>query len=270
MKILTEYTTYGILMTKILIDPNFNCRGRFTPESVTSLAEQIRDTGLMFPVIVQPWTTTPGFDFRLVAGFRRFAACKRLNMGEIPAMVTERDISEFAAHKLNFVENLERQDLNILQEAKGIKKLFPTGETVETIARELKRPRPWVYRRLGLLRLPHQVQLIFASGRLPQRDLDTVLSYKSDPHAAQKAAQSLLKATLESPAQVKKVRMRLQKGRYVPDSRRRKAEIAKMIDRMFTLGIDGLPTRVAAWCAGTISTENLISDLEKVSGGEPI
>ena len=270
MKILTEYTTYGIPMTKILIDSDFNCRGRFLPESVTSLTENIRDTGLKFPVIVQPWTETPDYDFRLVAGFRRFAACKRLGMDEIPAMVTDRDISEFEVHKLNFVENLERQDLNILQEAVGIRKLFPLGETAATISKELKRPSPWVYRRMGLLNLPHSVQLIFASGRLSQRDLDTVLSYKDDPGAAQTVAQSLLKATKESPAQVRKVRQGLQRGRYVADSRRKKAEIAEMIDRMFTLGVDGLPTRVAAWCAGTVSTEKLISDLEKVSGGEPI
>jgi len=254
-------------MTEILVDPNFNCRGRFLPGSVTSLAEDIRDSGLQFPVIVQPWDT-PGHThtFRLVAGFRRFAACQMLRMDEIPATITSRDISDFEAHKLNLVENLEREDLNILQEAEGIRKLFPRGETPGEIAKELKKPRQWVYRRLGLLDLPCGVQLMFASGRLTQSDLDTVLSYRVDPEAAQRVAQSLLTATLESPIQAKKVRKGLQRGRHVADSRRKKAEIAKMIDRMFSMGIDGLPTRVAAWCAGTISTEKLISDLEKMSG----
>jgi len=270
MKVLPEYTAYGIPMTRIFVDSNFNCRGRFLPDSIVSLAENIRDTGLQFPVIVQPWDKAERFDFRLVAGFRRFAACQALRMAEIPAMVAERDLTEFEAHKLNLVENLERQDLNILQEARGIRKLFPAGEATGEIARELKRPRQWVYRRLGLLDLPHDVQLMFASGRLAQSDLDTVLSYRAEPKAAQRAAQSLLTATLESPAKVKAVRRGLQRGRRVADSRRRKAEIAQMIDRMFSLGIDGLPTRVAAWCAGTISTEKLISDLEKVSGEKPV
>jgi len=267
MKVLPEYTAYAVPMTHVFVDVDFNCRGRFLPDSIVSLAENIRDTGLQFPVIIQPWDKAEGFDFRLVAGFRRFAACKALQMGEIPAMVTERDISEFEAHKLNLVENLERQDLNILQEAAGIRKLFPAGETSGVIAKELKRPRQWVYRRLGLLDLPYDVQLMFASGRLSQSDLDTVLSYRIEPKAAQEAAQKLLTATLESPATVKTMRKKLQRGRKVMDGRRKKAEISEMIDRMFDLGIDGLPTRVAAWCAGTITTEKLVSDLESVADG---
>lgn len=270
MKVLPEYTVYAVPMALVYVDANFNCRGRFLPDSIASLAENIRDTGLQFPVIVQPWAGAKGFDYRLIAGFRRFAACQALRMGEIPAMVAEQGISEFEAHKLNLVENLERQDLNILQEAQGIGMLFPAGETAGVIAKELKRPRPWVYRRLGLLDLPRDVQLMFASGRLAQSDLDTVLSYRMEPKVARRVAQKLLTATLESPATVKSVRRGLQRGRRVADSRRKKAEISEMIDRMFSLGIDGLPTRVAAWCAGTISTEKLVSDLEKVAFGDSV
>ncbi len=270
MKNLPAYTAYGISITKIWVDPDFNCRGRFAPNSVSSLAENIRDIGLQFPVIVQPWTQVSQFEYRLVAGFRRFAACRILCMAEIPAMITDRDISEFEAHRLNLVENLEREDLNILQEAQGIKKLFPQGETIGEIAREIKRPRAWVYRRVGLLDLPHEAQLMFASGRLAQSDLDTVLAYRGDPQSAQRITQRLLEAAQEGPDQVKKVRKDFHRGRAVADSRRTKAEIGEMIDRMFSLGIDGLPTRVAAWCAGTITSTNLISDLEKVSDGGSI
>lgn len=268
LEALPEYNAYPIPMTQVWVDLEFNCRGRFTPESVTSLAQDIRDTGLQFPVIVQPWDRNPGYRYRLVAGFRRFAACRLLHVDEIPAMVTDKDISEFDAHKLNLIENLERQDLNILEEAQGVKKLFPLGETPGEIAKELKRPRQWVYRRLGLLDLPHGVQLMFASGRLAQSDLDTVLSYREDPGAAQDAAQRLLEARRESPTQTRKVRQQLQRGRRVADSRRKKAEIAEMIDRMFQMGLDGLPTRVAAWCAGTISTESLLSDLKECRDGD--
>lgn len=263
IKVLPEYNAYAIPMTQVWVDPEFNCRGRFTPESVATLAQDIRDNGLQFPVIVQPWDKNPGYCYRLVAGFRRFAACRLLHAAEIPAMVTDKGISEFDAHKLNLIENLERQDLNILEEAEGIRKLFPLGETLGEIAKELKRPRQWVYRRLGLLDLPHGVQLMFASGRLVQSDLDTVLAYREDPGATQNAAQRLLEARRESPAQTRKVRQQLQRGRRVADSRRKKGEIAEMIDRMFQMGFDGLPTRVAAWCAGTVSTESLLSDLKE-------
>jgi ParB/RepB/Spo0J family partition protein len=260
---LPEYNAYAIPMSQVWVDSEFNCRGRFTPQSVESLAKDIRDSGLQYPVIVQPWDNNPGHCYRLVAGFRRFEACRLLHMAEIPAMVTAKDISEFEAHKLNLIENLERQDLNILQEAEGIRKLFPLGETPGEIARELKRPRQWVYRRLGLLDLPHGVQLMFASGRLSQSDLDVVLAYREDSEAAQKAAVRLLEARRESPDETRKVRQQLRRGRKVADRRRRKAEIAEMIDRMFQMGLDGLPTRVAAWCAGTVTTEALLTDLEE-------
>jgi len=266
MEILPEYTAYATPMSQVWIDPLFNCRGRFTPESVEALAKSIRDTGLQFPVIVQPWNENPGYCYRLVAGFRRFEACRLLHMGQIPAMVTESDLSEFEAHKLNLIENLERQDLNILEEAKGIKHLFPLSQSPGEIAKELKRPRQWVYRRLGLLDLPYEVQLMFASGRLAQSDLDSVLPYRDDSKDALTAAQRLLEARKVGPVEMQKARTLLRRGRRVSDSRRKKAEISEMIDLMFKMGLSGLPTRVAAWCAGTITTEKLIRDLKSVSG----
>jgi ParB family chromosome partitioning protein len=185
-------------------------------------------------------------------------------MADIPAMITDRGLSEFEAHKLNLLENLERNDLNVLEEAQGIKKLFPLGQSPGDIAKELNRPRQWVYRRLGLLDLPYEVQLMFASGRLAQSDLDTVLAYRDDSEKALEIAKRLLGARLESPDQVKTVRRQLHRGRKVQDRRRTKAEIAEMIAYMFSLGIDGLPTRVAAWCAGTITTAELREDLGKI------
>lgn len=264
MEPLTEYTAYPVPMTQVWVDPEFNCRGRFTPESVAALAKSIRDTGLKYPVYVQPWDKNPGFVYRLVAGFRRFAACRLLHMSEIPAIITEKDITEFEAHKLNLLENLERQDLNILEEAQGLKRLFPLRETPGEIAKELNRPRQWVYRRLGLLDLPHEVQLMCASGRLAQSDLDIVLAYREDPAKARETAQKLVSAKGESdPRKAREARNKLKRGRRVADPKRTKAEIAEMIGLMFRLGINGLPTRVAAWCAGTITTEALMGDLKE-------
>jgi len=265
---LPEYTAYSIPAAEIWMDPDFNCRGRFMPESVSALAKDIQENGLNYPLIVQPWDKNPGFNYRLIAGFRRFAACHMLRMDEVPSMITEKNISEYEAHRLNLVENLERQDLNILEEARGIRKLFPLGETPGTIAKELNRPRQWVYRRLGLLDLPHEVQLMFASGRLAQRDLDTVLAYRNDQTAALAAAQRLLEARRESPEKSRVVQRQLQRGRHVADKRRTKAQIAAMIAKMFEGGIDGLPTRVAAWCAGTISTDALLKDIEMWRGSK--
>lgn len=260
---LTEYNVYAVPVDQIWVDADFNCRGLFTPESVRSLAADIQESGLNYPLLVQPWEKNPPFTHRLIAGFRRFAACRQLKMVRVPAMVTEKGITEFEAHKLNLVENLERRDLNILQEAQGIAKLFPNGATVVEIGRELNKTARWAHRRLGLLDLPRDVQLMFASGRLVQGDLDVLLPLREDSEAVQTAAHSLLDARLESPNAGRKVRERLRRGRHVADSRRTKREIGRMIGTMFSMGVKGLPTRVAAWCAGTVTTDEFMVDLKR-------
>lgn len=261
MELLSEYNTYAVPMDEIWIDPEFNCRDTFLPESVKTLADDIQASGLTYPVLIQPWGKNPPYRFRLIAGFRRHAACQMIRMVKIPAMVTEKDITEFEAHKLNFMENLERRDLNLLEEARGIAKLFPSGETTAGIARELGKTQTWVRRRIGALYLPLDIQLMLASGRLLQGDLDTLIPMKDDPEAARKAAHAILDARLESPNKARRVRETFRKGRYVTDKRRTKGQISKMIYRMFNLGINGFPTRVAAWCAGGVVDEELIDEM---------
>lgn len=263
MELLSEYSAYAVPMDQIWVDPDFNCRDRFSPESVKTLADDIQEAGLTYPLLVQPWEKHPPYSFRLIAGFRRHAACRLLRLLKVPAMITERDLTEFEAHRLNFMENLERKDLNILEEAKGIRKLFPAGEAVGTIARELGKTRNWIHRRLRLLELPYDVQLMFASGRLAQNDLDVILPLRGIPEVARSFARQLLDARLESPQKVRKLRSKLRFGRHVADSRRTKAEIGKMIGRMFEMGIEGLPPRVAAWCAGGVTDEELLKDLTR-------
>lgn len=262
MELLPEYSTYAIPMDEIWVDSDFNCRDRFLPESVRTLADDIKASGLTYPLLVQPWDQPP-YCYRLIAGFRRHAACRMLRMVKVPAMVTEKDITEFEAHKLNFMENLERKDLNILEEARGITRLFPNGATTSEVAREVGKTTQWVHRRMALLDLPLEVQLMFASGRMVQNDLDVLIPMRNDAEAVRKAAHAILDARLESTHEAVKVRSRLKRGRAVADSRKTKAEIGRMIGRMFDMGIHGIPTRIAAWCAGGVSDEEMIVDLRR-------
>lgn len=258
VKELSQYKTYGVPMAAIWVDPKFNCRDTFLPDTVKKLADSIAAEGLQYPVIVRPYDCPP-HQYQLVAGFRRFAAFKLLKRDEIPAMVTEA-LTDFDAHKLNLLENLERQDLNILEEARGIRHLFPNGENATTIARELGRPRPWVYRRTALLELPVEVQYMVASERLVQNELDILLSLKTeDEEVIRRKANDLLDA--KKRGESKKWVRENRQGRFVADTRRTKAQVADMIAFMFSLGISGLPSRVAAWCSGNISDEELKSDL---------
>lgn len=263
MKELSQYKTYAILVSDIWVDPKFNCRDTFLPDTVRKLADSIVADGLQYPVVVRPREPTDDLphQYQLVAGFRRFAAFKLLKRVEIPAMVTDADISDFEAHKLNLLENLERKDLNILEEARGIRHIFPNGESDGVIAKELGRTPPWVHRRTALLELPIEVQYMIASERLVQNELDWLISLlrHHDEEVILRKAQELLDA--KRTGKMRKFVRENRVGRTVPDTRRTKSQIADMISFMFSLGVSGLPTRVAAWCAGTISDEELKSDL---------
>ena len=127
---LQQYDAYALPLDRIYYDADFNCRGEFTLESVMDLAENIRLRGkgvelkgLDFPVVVQPITDMAdkqpaACDYRLLAGHRRFQAIKTfLKWHCIPAMI-HAGLSDREARMLNFCENLERKDLNILEEAR--------------------------------------------------------------------------------------------------------------------------------------------------------
>ena len=175
---LIQYDAFALPLRDIYYDAEFNCRGWFPPQSVSDLAENIRLRGggielrgLDYPVAVQPIADMAGqkpagFSYRLIAGHRRFKAIEVfLKWTRIPAMIRA-GLSDHEARMLNFVENLERKDLNILEEARGLQHLYPSGVTVRSAAAELKRPTAWVHDRLRLLTLPEEVQQLAATGLL--------------------------------------------------------------------------------------------------------
>ena len=261
MKPLEQYQAYPVPVAAIYYDAAFNCRGEFTLQSVKELADSIVEAGrLIFPVAVQPWTKEPGFDYRLIVGHRRFRAVTEfLKWTEIPAYLCD-GLSDHDAHMLNFVENLQRKSLNILEEARAIRNLYPEGASVREAARQLKQPTRWVHVRVRLLRMPEAIQQKAAAGLLSQWNLDALAGIESaDEQIA--AANKIVESRQRG------------KGIFLPGldktykrrrSVRSREEINRMIERMLAAGITGLPPRVAAWCAGQVLDEELLQDMEKV------
>ena len=127
---LTQYDAFPVPLSRIYYDADFNCRGAFTLQSVSDLAESIRLRGggielkgLDYPIVIQPIADMAGkrpagFEYRLIAGHRRYRAMEVfLKWTRAPAMIRS-GLSEHEARMLNFVENLERKDLNPLEEAR--------------------------------------------------------------------------------------------------------------------------------------------------------
>jgi len=263
MEPLPQYQTYDIPVSDIFVDPDFNSRGDFTLESLKSLADSIKENGLKFPIVVQPWDSlTNKFKYRLVAGHRRLRAMvAHLKATTIPAMVVS-DLDEHAAKRLNLLENIQRQDLNMLEEARAIRQLYPKASNRE-IADAIQMSRGWVNARIHLLELPEQIQSYAATGLLKLSDIEALASMKVPNHRKIAAAERVIFSRKHS----KTRRPRVGGLDYkAPIKVRAKNAINKLVAEMLDAGITGLAPRVGAWCAGEISMEEIKEDIRKHLG----
>ena len=135
-----------------LIDPNpFQTRRVFDDEKIEELAASIQAVGLLNRILVRPHPDIPG-RFQLVHGERRLRACKRLGWETIPAII--RDLSDAQMAEINLVENLQREDLNPIEEAEGFQMLIDRfGFTRTTLAERVGKSRPYVSNSLRLLEM---------------------------------------------------------------------------------------------------------------------
>lgn len=256
MKRLEKYDVFDLPITDILYDASFNCRGSFTIQSVQDLADSIRENGLQFPVVVQPWED----GWRLLAGHRRYRAVSTfLKWDKIPASVRY-DLTEHQARILNLTENLERKDLNMMEEAKAIRNLYPVGISLRQASKELKRPTRWVHIRFRLLELPEEVQKKAAAGLLSAVNLEAICRLTSAEDQI-KAARAVSKVKAKGKTKFLDVDPKYKRQFQ---ARRSKAQIGNMIVKLWNMGIDDeLPTRLLAWVTGYITDEEVQADLRE-------
>lgn len=158
---------YDLPMKEIYADLTFNCRGHIDPASCAELAKDIKNKGLVQPVMVQPYDKVPGKKFRIVMGHRRHMA-HQINHAETIRAIVKEGLSDLDARVLNICENIQRQDLNILQEAMSIDSLRRGGWNELQTADKIGMSRGWVQVRFMLLDLPIEIQHEAAAGLIPQ------------------------------------------------------------------------------------------------------
>lgn len=159
---------YDVPLKSIFADERFNCRGIVDITTIIGLADNIKETGgLLQPIVVQTWVDSkrPHIRFRVVAGYRRFKAHVFLKVDTIRCLVRE-NLSELDARFMNLAENVQRVDLNIKQEARGLEPMKLAGMQQEEVARRLNVSRGWVQTRYYLLELPDDIQNEAAAGML--------------------------------------------------------------------------------------------------------
>ena len=149
----------------------------FQEEALAELALSIQARGVIQPIIVRPH----GHRFQIVAGERRWRAAQRARLHEIPAIV--REFSDDETLEVALVENIQRQDLNAIEEAQAYKRLVDEyGHTQEELGKLVHKSRSHVANLLRLLDLPAKVQVYLGTGQLQMGHARALITAK-DPEA---------------------------------------------------------------------------------------
>lgn len=168
----------------------FQPRKDFTPESLQELADSIKEQGIVQPLIVRPM----GANFELIAGERRWRAAQMLGLAEVPVIVREAD--DRAVLELALIENLQRENLNAIEEAQGYAQLIGQFQlTQEEAAAKVGRSRVVVANALRLLKLAPELQAYVRDGRLSVGHAKVILGL-STPEEQKLAVERVLQKTL--------------------------------------------------------------------------
>ncbi|MBL8531603.1 MAG: ParB/RepB/Spo0J family partition protein [Hyphomonadaceae bacterium] len=158
-------------------------RKHFDESDLSELAGSIRTHGVLQPILVRP---IPGGRYEIVAGERRWRAAQRAGLHSIPAVI--RDLNEVEVLEIAIVENVQRTDLNPIEEAQGFQALIDRfGRTQEEIAEVVGKSRPHIANMLRLLKLPEDLQEMVRDGRLSSGHARAILTAPDPRGLAQKA-----------------------------------------------------------------------------------
>ena len=146
-------------------------RTHFDEPSLQSLAESIRSHGIVQPLLVR----RRGDGYELIAGERRWRAARLAGLSRVPVVVKE--VPDDSMLEIALIENIQREDLNAIEEAQAYKKLIETvGLTQEALATRVGRDRSYITNFLRLLRLPDDLQQLVIEGRLSTGHARTLLA----------------------------------------------------------------------------------------------
>ncbi|MCK4545086.1 ParB/RepB/Spo0J family partition protein [candidate division WOR-3 bacterium] len=160
-----------------LIDPNpYQPRSFIEDPNLISLIDSIKEKGIIEPIIVRD---KPGNRYEVVCGERRLEASKRAGKEKIPSIV--KDLSDRESLELALVENIQRESLNPIDEARGFKRLMDEfGATQEDVAREIGKSRASITNTIRLLRLPMFIQEMIIRDEIKEGHARVLLRIDSD------------------------------------------------------------------------------------------
>jgi ParB family chromosome partitioning protein len=177
-----QATGVKIIPVEHLEPSPYQPRGVMDPVALAALVDSIKVQGILQPLLARPHPTNTG-RFEIIAGERRWRASQQAGLHEVPVLV--RDLTNFEAMAAALVENLQRQDLNAIEEAEGYRRLFDEfGMTQEALAESVGKSRSHIANTLRLLNLPETVRNEVKNGALTPGHARALLAHPEPEKAA--------------------------------------------------------------------------------------
>lgn len=169
------------------IKPNANQpRKTFDEAKLEELADSIKEHGLIQPLVVRK--SSNGYE--IVAGERRWRAARKIGIKEIPAIV--RELSDEENMLLAIIENMQREDLDPIEEAEGISQMIEIyGFSQEQVSRSLGKSRPYITNQLRLLKLPEEIRKMVSDGRLSSGHVRALITIDNEEKQIKLAVQAV-------------------------------------------------------------------------------
>lgn len=159
------------------IEPNrTQPRKKFNDEAINNLADSIKEHGILQPVLVRPMDDG---SYQIVAGERRWRAARRLGLDEIPVVIKE--LSDFESAQIALIENLQRENLNPVEEAMGYKELIEKFDmTQDAVAKTVGRSRSYIANAVRILALPERIISLLENGEISIGHAKALLSFENE------------------------------------------------------------------------------------------
>ena len=166
---------FKIVQIKDIQKNPYQPRKEFSEEKIQELAQSIKENGLIQPIIVRK---SPVLGYEILAGERRYRASIAAGLSEVPVIVKQLSDQDMMLHSI--IENLQRENLNPIEEAKAYQFLIDKGFTHTEIAEKMGKSRPYITNLVRLLGLPKHILIEVESGKLSQAHARLLIQLSSD------------------------------------------------------------------------------------------
>ena len=166
---------FKIVQIKDIQKNPYQPRKEFSEEKIQELSQSIKENGLIQPIIVRK---SPVLGYEILAGERRYRASIVAGLSEVPVIVKQLSDQDMMLHSI--IENLQRENLNPIEEAKAYQSLIDKGFTHTEIAEKMGKSRPYITNLVRLLGLPKHILTEVESGKLSQAHARLLIQLSSD------------------------------------------------------------------------------------------